>query len=56
MEALWSNNPAVAKLAQDYFELKWQSTTTLDTTRKTSKLGHGNSRLKSNGKIVSELH
>lgn len=28
MEALWSNNPAVAKLAQDYFELKWQSTTT----------------------------
>lgn len=36
MEALWSNNPAVAKLAQDYFELKWQSTK-LDTTRKTSR-------------------
>jgi len=28
IEALWSNNPAVAKLAQDYFDLKWQSTTT----------------------------
>jgi len=37
MEALWSNNPAVAKLAQDYFELKWQSTTTLNSTRKTRK-------------------
>ena len=33
-EALWSNNPAVAKLAQDYFELKWQSTTTLGNTKK----------------------
>lgn len=29
MEALLSNNPAVSKLAQDYFELKWQSTTKL---------------------------
>jgi len=37
MEALWSNNPAVAKLAQDYFELKWQSTITLGNTRKISK-------------------
>jgi hypothetical protein len=37
MEALWSNNPAVAKLAQEYFELKWQSTTTLGNTRKISK-------------------
>ncbi len=34
MEALWSNNPAVAKLAQDYFELKWKSATTLNNTRK----------------------
>lgn len=31
MEALWSNNPAVAKLAQDYFELKWQSAKPLDS-------------------------
>ncbi len=27
MEALCSNNPAVAKLAEDYFDLKWESTT-----------------------------
>jgi sugar-specific transcriptional regulator TrmB len=31
LEALWSNNPAVAKLAQDYFELKWQSAKPLDS-------------------------
>ena len=37
MEALWSNNPEVAKLAQDYFELKWQSTTTLNDKIKTIK-------------------
>jgi sugar-specific transcriptional regulator TrmB len=35
MEALWSNNPTVAKLAQDYFDLKWQSTK--PSTRKPSK-------------------
>ena len=33
MEALCSNNPEVAKLAQDYFELKWQSTAPLDKVR-----------------------
>jgi sugar-specific transcriptional regulator TrmB len=34
IEVLRLNNPAVVELAQDYFELKWQSATTLASTKK----------------------
>jgi hypothetical protein len=30
MEALFSNNHSVAKLVQDLFELKWQTTTAIE--------------------------
>jgi sugar-specific transcriptional regulator TrmB len=34
IEVLVSNCPALADLAQDYFELKWQTATTLDSTKR----------------------
>jgi hypothetical protein len=36
-EVLRSNNPAVVGLAQDYFELKWQSATTLASAKTSMK-------------------